>query len=178
MPETHSFLRSDLDVQLPLHISLSAPLVLETDHRDEFLQAVKTAISDVGACSFSVTLRAVDWVPNFDKTRFFLVLKLTRPPNDDLNKLLSACNKCARKSKLPELYHEPTGEPHAKSNDKDDFFHMSTAWTLQEPSTQAIEAVQQAMSARLKQTTVSFSTVKLKVGNAVHDVALPAAAEA
>lgn len=178
VPETHSFLRSDLDVQLPLHISLSAPLVLETDQKDAFAQAVKDAISDVGVRSFSVGLRAVDWVPNFDKTRYFLVLKLTRPPYDDLNKLLSACNQCARDSKLPELYHQLGTEPDAKRDDKDDCFHISVAWTLDEPSAEARQAVRKAMPARLKETTVSFTTVKLKIGNVVHDVALPAAAEA
>lgn len=177
-PETHSFLRSDLDVQLPLHISLSAPLVLETDQKDTFAQAVKDAITDVGARSFSVRLRAADWVPNFDQTRYFLVLKLTRPRHDELNKLLDACNQCARDSKLPELYHELRTEPHAKRDDNEDYFHISVAWTLDAPSLEAKKAVQKAMPARLEQTTVSFTTVKLKIGNVVHDVALPAAAEA
>lgn len=178
VPETHSFLRSDLDVQLPLHISLSAPLLLGTDQKDSFAQAVKDAIADVGARSLRVRPRAVDWVPNFDKTRYFLVLKLTRPANDDLNKLLNACNQCARDSKLPELYHRLGAEPEAKPNDKDDYFHISVAWTLDEPSAEAKQAVQQAMPIRLEQTEVSFTTVKLKIGNVVHDVALPAAAEA
>lgn len=165
-------------MQLPLHISLSAPLVLETDQKETFTQTVKDAIGDAGARSFSVGLRAVDWVPNFDKTRFFLVLKLTRPANDDLNKLLSACNTSARNSQLPELYHKPSTEPHAKLNDKDDCFHISIAWTLHEPTAQARQMLQQITPAQLEQTAVWFTVVKLKIGNVVHDVELPAAAEA
>jgi len=44
--DIHSLLRSDLGAQLPLHISLSRPVVLRTEQRQSFIDAYKTAIRD------------------------------------------------------------------------------------------------------------------------------------
>ena len=40
----HSLLRSDLGAQLPLHISLSRPVVLRTEQRQSFMETYQTAI--------------------------------------------------------------------------------------------------------------------------------------
>lgn len=40
----HSLLRSDLGAQLPLHVSLSRPVVLRTEQRYEFIEIYRTAI--------------------------------------------------------------------------------------------------------------------------------------
>ena len=40
----NSLLRSDLGTQLPLHISLSRPVVLRTEQRQTFLESYQTAI--------------------------------------------------------------------------------------------------------------------------------------
>ena len=173
----HSFLRSNLGVQLPLHISLSAPLVLETEQKDAFQQAVKDAIRDPGVRSFIVSPVSVDWVPNSDKSRYFLVLKLTRPPNNDLNKLLRACNACARRYKLQELYQaaEPELSPNLETRtteSKDNPFHISIAWTLYKPSVSATDALKQALPAELTEASIAFDTVKLKIGNVIYDLPL------
>lgn len=42
----HSLLRSDLGAQLPLHISLSRPVVLRTEQRQSFIDAYQTAVRD------------------------------------------------------------------------------------------------------------------------------------
>jgi hypothetical protein len=44
--EIHSLLRSDLGVQLPLHISLSRPVVLRTEQRQPFLDMFQTALQE------------------------------------------------------------------------------------------------------------------------------------
>jgi U6 snRNA phosphodiesterase len=157
-------------VRLPLHISLSAPLVLETEQKDSFLNAVKNSITNSEVRCFSVRPSAVSWVPNFDKTRYFLVLKLTRPQHDELNKLLRACNDCAGRINLAELYHSATDL--AKSEPKDDCFHISIAWTVQKPSENAQLSVDGLLPDSLQDTEVSFSMVKLKIGNMVHDLSL------
>jgi len=42
----HSLLRSDLGAQLPLHISLSRPVVLRTEQRQSFIDTYTTAVRD------------------------------------------------------------------------------------------------------------------------------------
>ena len=126
----NSFLRSDLGVQLPVHISLSAPLVLRTDQKKEFAEAVTTFVSKSGARIFTIQPTELAWVSNFDVTRYFLVLKLTRPINDDLNKLLEACNASVARYGLERLYDRRTDAAAGNVEDKYDAFHISIAWVL------------------------------------------------
>lgn len=42
----HSLLESDLGVQAPLHISLSRPVVLQTEERAGFLETFQDALRD------------------------------------------------------------------------------------------------------------------------------------
>jgi hypothetical protein len=44
--QIHSLLRSDLGVQLPLHISLSRPVVLRTEQRQPFMDMFQTALQE------------------------------------------------------------------------------------------------------------------------------------
>jgi hypothetical protein len=44
--EIHSLLTSDLGVQLPLHISLSRPVVLRTEQRQPFMEMFQTALQE------------------------------------------------------------------------------------------------------------------------------------
>ncbi|RMZ85130.1 hypothetical protein DV738_g12, partial [Chaetothyriales sp. CBS 135597] len=87
-----SLLRSDLNVPLPLHISLSAPLTLRTEQKDAVAAAVEASVTRSGARPFVVSPTRLCWVSNSEGSRSFLVLKLSRPENEDLNRLLSACN--------------------------------------------------------------------------------------
>lgn len=45
-PRLHSLLHSDLGAQLPLHISLSAPVVLRTEQRASFTDALTRSIRE------------------------------------------------------------------------------------------------------------------------------------
>lgn len=58
--------------------------------------------------SFDLSPAGLHWVANYSQTRWFLVLQLTRPVNDELNKLLHACNLVAAALGHPPLYAAPT----------------------------------------------------------------------
>lgn len=170
-----SFLKSDLQVQLPLHISLSAPLVLKTAQKDEFREALEEAIASSGAHRFGVTPVDVAWVPNVGQSRFFLVLKLSRPENDDLNKLLSACNTCAKTWGLDLLYSQNSDNSCQSLVTKPDTsgaFHISIAWTLRQPTYADQEVINTRAARDLAEMTIEFSSVKIKIGNVVTDVQL------
>ena len=52
-------------------------------------------------------MNGLEWVPNYENTRWFLVLKLEKPPQDDLNKLLQFSNQTATAFGQPPLYTDP-----------------------------------------------------------------------
>jgi U6 snRNA phosphodiesterase len=176
----HSFLQSDLNVQQPLHISLSAPLVLTTDEKDAFRDAMIRAIEASSAYVFDVTPTGLSWVSNFDESRHFLVLKLAKPANDELNKLLRACNACASSWGMDRLYASSTERkraqdvvlPSASSEDRSSAFHISIAWTLQTPTVRALGSVATQVNGSLRDTVITFSSVKIKIGNVVSNVPL------
>lgn len=178
---TYSFLRSELGALQPLHISLSAPLVLQTDQKQLFEEDISSRISRSHVKPFSVRVTGLDWVANHDKTRFFLVLKLGKPANNELNKLLSACNATAQHFGVPMLYADRPNRTIADSSkvkrqeeamDRSDAFHISIAWTLEEPDRQARAQLADLDRSHLQQLEVSFSLVKLKIGNVVNDISL------
>ncbi|KAI1618500.1 U6 snRNA phosphodiesterase Usb1 [Exophiala viscosa] len=178
---TYSFLRSELGSLQPLHISLSAPLVLQTDQKESFEKATSTRIARSHVKPFTVHVTGLNWVANHDKTRFFLVLKLAKPANNELNRLLSACNATAEQFGLPALYangpdrsvtdaSKVKGQPNEMDRSK--AFHISIAWTLEEPDRQARAQLAGLDQIDLQQLKVSFSLLKLKIGNVVNDVSL------
>ncbi|KAL6248976.1 poly(U)-specific 3'-to-5' RNA exonuclease [Rhinocladiella similis] len=173
----HSFLRSELGALQPLHISLSAPLVLKTDEKGPFQERVCSEVQQRRVSNFTVCVTGLAWVANHDGSRYFLVLKLGKPPNDELNKLLSACNAVARRLGLTELYANQGGcvdendlREQLESSDMTDAFHISIAWALQEPEKQAQEQLLEVDD--LKPLAIGFSELKLKMGNIVVDIPL------
>ena len=50
----------------------------------------------------------LDWVSNFEKNRWFLVLRVKAPDNNELNKLLHISNTVVQEYDQPPLYVEPT----------------------------------------------------------------------
>ncbi|CAF9910366.1 poly(U)-specific 3'-to-5' RNA exonuclease [Imshaugia aleurites] len=102
--QVHSLLRSDLGAELPLHISLSRPVVLLAHQRQPFIDAMTRAISKTTLSPFKAAARGLEWVVNYEKTRWFLVLKLERAPQDGLNKLLHLSNQTVMKFGQPPLY--------------------------------------------------------------------------
>ncbi|KAK9480325.1 U6 snRNA phosphodiesterase Usb1 [Lipomyces japonicus] len=158
-PGCLSLVVSPLGAELPLHLSLSAPLVLASDHaRDAFVDAVTAAVANAGApASFTVTFSHAEWVTNSDRSRLFFTLRANQNPQ--LHTLLAACNQVCADSDLPTL---------------PDAFHVSLAWKLpyKEPHEQADEFDRSAIDRLLPELAFQVDTVKLKVGKKVVRIAL------
>ncbi|EXJ88291.1 hypothetical protein A1O1_05221 [Capronia coronata CBS 617.96] len=173
----HSFLRSELGALLPLHVSLSAPLVLKTEQKTVFQQSLvnKVTNSHLKLKPFTVEVVGLDWVANQDRSRSFLVLRLSRPENDELNTLLSACNGIARQFQVPTLYDDADDGISKRSRrnvDRSGAFHISIAWTLQVPDDQK-QKQQQVRDLGVDEwrgLKIKFSLLKLKIGSSVTDI--------
>ncbi|CZT17819.1 uncharacterized protein RCC_03655 [Ramularia collo-cygni] len=162
----HTLLENDLGVQLPLHISLSRPLTLKTAQKDKFLADLKTAISTTGVRGFAVTPNKLTWHPNEDGTRWFLVLSLIRPENNELQKLLDVCNKLAGEAGQPLLYQG------SKSREVDDGkFHLSVAWSLT-PQEEGEVDVATGIKEKLKGLKIELGEVKARIGQDVTSIPL------
>jgi len=164
---------------MALHVSLSAPLVLDTDQRDLFQENLGANLMGSNVKPFCVRVTGLDWVPNHERTRFFLVLRLRKPDNDELNKLLSLCNKSALRFGLPLLYQSPERTPRRSSlsqqsdlltADRSDAFHISIAWSLSEPSEQIKQGIEAIKLDQLCELDIYFSLLKVKIGNVVTDL--------
>lgn len=59
---------------------------------------------DLTGDSFEVKFADLDWVGNYEQTRWFLVLRLTRSADNELNRLLHLCNEAAQAFGQPLLY--------------------------------------------------------------------------
>ncbi|KAL2009583.1 hypothetical protein VTN00DRAFT_5390 [Thermoascus crustaceus] len=196
----HTLLYSDLGAQLPLHISLSRPVVLVTEQRQPFSELFRDAVLDSGVNPFDVTLVGLDWVSNYEKTRWFLVLRVQRPENDGLNRLLKVSNQSLAVFGQPPLYETlsqqslPESRGRSKKGtlprdkkgadktakaseqpavDYSHCFHISIAWSLNEPSPEDRERVANVDLSALRGFRVHFSSVKAKIGNNVLNLALP-----
>lgn len=180
-----SSLRSDLGVRLPLHISLSTPLVLTTDNKDEFEKDIKASINAANISKFHVVPASIRWVHNFDRSRYFLILTLHQPERNELQRLLSACNSTAKQYGLPELYAKGqaavVGVPRSSQNEcetlpvtirpqDDDKFHISIGWTLQAPA--SIQDNGSHLPERMDSLQIDFDRVCLKVGSNITTIPL------
>jgi hypothetical protein len=176
----HSFLRSELGALLPLHISLSAPLVLKTEEKESFEEEIGNKISTAKLGSFAVRVNGVSWVSNYDRTRYFLVLKLGRPKGNELNRLLNICNTTALHFGLTQLYNsdkfatanKATQNATQEIPDRSDAFHISIAWTLQKPTEKVKEELAQYNVDLAEKLKVHFNVLKLKIGNTVVEFSL------
>ncbi|CAG8023636.1 unnamed protein product [Penicillium nalgiovense] len=183
-PVVHSLLHSDLGAQLPLHISLSRPVVLRTEQRASFTEALQKAIHDSHVSSFYVQPDSLYWSSNYEKTRWFLVLGVQRPSNDGLNRLLKLSNDTLARFGQPPLYTTPPTHGQQTSvslRDRssrlsgEDFskcFHISLAWCLSEPSPKERDRVVGIDLRGLKEIQVGFNSVKAKIGNIVGSIPL------
>ncbi|TKX23330.1 U6 snRNA phosphodiesterase-like protein [Elsinoe australis] len=153
-----SHLYSPTSVPLPLHISLSAPLVLRTESKSAFHTALLTALRSTlrnlktrATGTLTLAPTGLAWHPNHECTRSFLVLRLSRPQEDGeaMNRLLQAANGVAREFGCPELYagghsggagpgqggeegEKRAGRKEGREEvlDRTDRFHISIAWSL------------------------------------------------
>ncbi|KAJ5232116.1 hypothetical protein N7468_005072 [Penicillium chermesinum] len=170
--EIKSLLHSDLGVQLPLHISLSRSVVLRTEQRSSFIEELERKIKESGTSPFHVQPDALKWVSNYERTRWFLVLHVAKPKQDNLNKLLSLSNHVLGKFNQPPLYTTQQGSKQCPS-DYSEFFHISIAWRLTEPEEEELKRVQEIHAPNLFKLHINFDCVKAKVGNNVASVLLP-----
>ncbi|RLM00732.1 hypothetical protein CFD26_108287 [Aspergillus turcosus] len=164
--EIHSLLRSDLGVQLPLHISLSRPVVLRTEQRQPFLDMFQTALQESTVPAFSVNPYSLDWVSNYERTRWFLVLRVTKPANDNLNRLLGLSNRFLAHFGQPPLYADTQHE------DLSHCFHVSLAWSLTEPSPEKKKQIEAIDLRGLRSLVIRFDCVKAKIGNNISSIPL------
>jgi hypothetical protein len=180
-------LQNELGVALPLHVSLSRPLVLKTEQKDEFLPTLKKAVSGCGVKSFTTRLEQLQWHPNEDRTRWFLVLRVA-DSNDELMKLLRACNSVADSYDQPRLYEEdePRHSKHKQGvqmNQERDSqaakkFHISIAWSLQRPTESGVTNAGKSfgdgtdLPRSVRSLSVGFGEVKVRIGQDVTSLSL------
>ncbi|TVY34055.1 U6 snRNA phosphodiesterase [Lachnellula subtilissima] len=200
--ELHSFLTSDLGAPLPLHISLSRPIGFGTEQKEDFVTSLKSAMESSGIRPFEFAFSGLDWVANFENTRWFLVLRIQKPEFDSLNKLLHVCNTVVQDYGQPSLYAKATSRNTTKStkwhkqetsknrssaesskaywSNLQDFsgaFHISIAWTLASPSEDLLALTKSIAIDDFQdvaQTRVNIQEIKAKVGNAVANMPLHA----
>ncbi|KAI9698487.1 MAG: poly(U)-specific 3'-to-5' RNA exonuclease [Candelina mexicana] len=179
-----SLLTSDLGAQLPLHISLSRPIVLQTEQRQTFTEQLQEQIRKSGVRLFEISFTGIEWVSNYESTRWFLVLRLSKPATNALNRLLHISNQVAASFGQSTLYADPNPgpEPPARGRgsgrgrgfrgrhdtrftrgerrvkpliaDCSPHFHISIAWTLQAPSPTLLERTQAPEVARSVQKEI------------------------
>lgn len=186
-----SFLLSDLAAPLPLHISLSRPVVLGQGEKDAFLDEVKSVLlrggSGGGGGAFKLRCGRVEWHRTAESGRSFLVLRLQsccedsegedgkRNSNPELTELLRRCNEVVRGFGQPELYQwaEDGGD-----REVGDAFHVSIAWSFAE-TTEELKRVTErvfgetGVRRRIEEVEIPVEGVKVKIGNVVTHVALP-----
>lgn len=138
------------------------------------------------------------WVSNEENTRWFLVLSVSRPTGDALNRLLALSNSAVeafgeaplyakisldrdRRKQVPRGGRPPQAtrrisSASAEAVDLTSSFHISIAWSLEAPSPAAeaclLSQEVQSLLEEIKGRSVRFESVKLKIGNVVHDLAL------
>lgn len=183
VPDIIPSLQSELGAPLPLHVSLSRTLQIKTDDRETFLETLHVSLRRAAVQAFRFDFCGLKWVPNSERTRWFLVLGIKKPAKDELNRLLSACNEAAQKSGHPELYaggkgdgpmeaNLPTTDAQAKPDKttRSENFHVSIAWNLTEPDLEWISLVRSIDPEKyIHSPQGSFEVVKARVGNVVHN---------
>ncbi|KAI6835231.1 hypothetical protein KC367_g4768 [Hortaea werneckii] len=176
----HSLLQNDLGVSLPLHVSLSRPLVLRTEQKDPFLDRLRNVILASGVHIFTVKPNGLRWHSNESNSRYFLVLGLERTQKAEMSSLLTACNRVAKDFDQPLLYAEDANIAKGKRKDAkppapaEAKCHISIAWSLEAPpSSQTGEDI--PIPSAIAELDIPFSEIKVRIGQDVTAVPLPAA---
>lgn len=192
-----SLLASDLDSPLPLHISLSRPIQITTDERELFMTSLRRSIESSGVPPFQISFKSLAWVANSERSRWFLVLRVSRPDGDELQRLLNISNVTVRKTGQLPLYASSNPTYHSPSHDKrsshqegrsidirehldimnstkhecdPDAFHVSIAWKLSPPNQDLLECTELVSNKNIQhfsQFLLHIEKIKVKVGNAV-----------
>ncbi|KAF2118141.1 hypothetical protein BDV96DRAFT_569345 [Lophiotrema nucula] len=201
VPDITPSLLSPLETPLPLHISLSRTLQIRTEDRERFLDTLRSELKKSAVKPFPIWFRGLKWVPNFQRNRWFLVLGIVKPPDDELNRILEACNDAAEKCGHPGLYTGGQGDGPMEANtankplkkrpkssaegehisatlatspiDRSENFHISIAWNLIEPAPEWVDLVRTFdVGDYIQQPQTPFEAVKAKIGNTIHSIEL------
>ena len=149
----------------------------------------------------------IDWVANFEATRWFLVLRLTKPAGNELNRLLQISNQVASNFGQPSLY-SPSVQAENRATergrvyrarsgrrranlrgallaprpppvpDQSSSFHISVAWSLKPPSEEMKGALANIGVSELAALSLHVEAVKAKIGNAISVFPLSSKAKA
>ncbi|KAK1143189.1 poly(U)-specific 3'-to-5' RNA exonuclease [Aspergillus melleus] len=182
-------LRHDLGAQLPLHISLSRPVVLRTEQKQSFLETFTAALQDSHISAFDVVADSLHCVSNYEQTRWFYVLRVRKPEHDGLNRLLGISNRCLARYGQPPLYEPPSGADtdresrgprksthkgaaQPQTGDYSERFHISLAWSLTGPSSEDHDRIAQIDLRRMARLRIPFDCVKAKLGNQITSIPL------
>lgn len=200
VPDITTSLLSPLGAALPLHVSLSRTLQIKTDVRHAFVESLASSLRNAAVRPFTAQFTRLKWVPNFDQTRWFLVLGLQKPTHDEFNRLLNACNEAAHRCGHSGLYQGGKGDGpmedcssrssaektraqegsnicdgHPRCVDNTDRFHISIAWNLVQPDPAWIALVTNIdVTSVVGPIEIAFDVVKAKVGNTINNIALGA----
>ena len=135
--------------------------------------------------SFHAIPDSLKWVANHERTRWFLVLHVTQPAGDGLNRLLELSNRALAQYNQPPLYAALRKVRQSRTSmastrgdvqpvaDFSDFFHISLAWSLVEPSAADAQRVADIDLGPVCGLRVQFDSVKAKIGNQVESIRLP-----
>lgn len=161
----------------PLHVSLSRPLSLKTDDKDVFLEQVNKRSASSGVSAFAVQPLDLVWHPNEQGTRWFLVLRLQRSAGDELRSLLEMCNSVASEFSQPLLYSDEAKRSEISTNDANDSFHISIAWTIQLDQADATSGpvavdLPDALLQPVTTKSINFPEIKVRIGQDVNCIPL------
>jgi hypothetical protein len=192
LPRIFPSLQSELGAPVPLHVSLSRTLQIKTADRDTFLDTLNSCLRRAAVRSFRFKFHGLRWVPNFQRNRWFLVLDIEKPAQNELNRLLNACNEATGRCGYPGLYVGGHGDgpmdessDHTKQKrqkgladeeediDRSECFHVTIAWNLEEPDPEWVALIKNInVIERIKQPRASIHVVKARIGNVVHNIDL------
>lgn len=126
-------------------------------------------------------VRGLNWVANQEKTRWFLVIRIEKPPENELARLLYVTNEVAEGFGQLPLYGEPqqllSGTAPRGQDDLSSNFHISIAWSLNPPSNDSSVKLENEIDARDIAFQLHVSSVKVKIGNGVTAIALASKVE-
>jgi hypothetical protein len=125
--------------------------------------------------------QTLKWVSNYEKTRWFLVLRVSRPDHDALNRLLGMCNEALGRFGQPPLYARESSVEKDQSglrdgDDEADFSHwyrISIVWSLKGPDSEGEERVKRINLEKVRGIGIPIECVKEKIGNYVESFELP-----
>ncbi|KAK3300197.1 U6 snRNA phosphodiesterase Usb1 [Chaetomium fimeti] len=176
--EVVSFLTSELATPLPLHVSLTRPVVVGTGEKEGFLREVAGAVVGGGGGGPGgqgvFGLRGsgvVEWHRTGESGRSFLVLRVCglrgrgqrngeglggggdedgdgENPNPELTGLLRRCNAVVARYGQPGLYEWAEDEGADGGRRVGEAFHVSIAWSFAEPTEELVRATEQVFGGR------------------------------